>query len=68
MTTIKRHGGFAIQQDDGGYFWSEREDHFETLADAKASVDRFNHEDRDSDPSWPPPDTPSLGDFYTLDY
>jgi len=61
-TTVKRHGGFVIEQDDEGYFWSQGDDHFDTAAECAASIDRFNRDERENDPDWPPLDTPSLGE------
>ena len=68
MSIVKRHGGFAIHHGHAGYRWVMGDEHFETLAECIADIDAFNRSDRDNDPSWPPTDTPSLGDLYSIDY
>jgi hypothetical protein len=62
MSFVKRHGGFTIEKNEDGYFWRNgaAEGYFETERECAESIDRFNRECRESDPNWPPPDSPSL--------
>lgn len=62
--TIERHAGFAIKQDEDGYFWENGchgDGGFDTVQECRADIDRFNQEEAehyaDIDT---PPDTPCL--------
>ena len=72
MAIIKRHAGFNIEySEELDYFWRNGHDVYDghvSVADCAASIDCFNRENRENDPSYPHDDTPSLGDMYELNY
>lgn len=43
------YAGFKIQKDEDGYFWVNGHSYgyFDTIEEAKESIDRFNSEDKE---------------------
>ena len=45
MTIVKRHGGFAIEHSEDGYYWENGGDgggYYETVQECADSIDRYN--------------------------